>query len=739
MLQALKPSRDHEIEGFCSDASNKPPSPTLDWYALQSGLEHAESDVLILLDSCASAGSSGGSKQSETQEGGTTELLAACGFETVAPGPGPHSFTNALIKELREMSTLDSPFAVNMLHQRIIARLVHYSPQYTSEGPPMWTPGPGQSPLELRATPVYIFLGRDFRQKSIPLRSFSNLPSNGGGPLISSSGSIGNPKAAKTDESQTNDTISAIKRLLGDCNAPKVLLAINLEGEHWGNFEHHFATWLQDMPAPADSINIEAVFHGLSNMILLSMPIAIWDLFPEHPSCSFVSFVQSSNLLPSPMSLVHPRKKKTVYEYVRDIVSLHPAGGLVAPHSEILNWLLQPSCIFYLSICFILTLYTLLVTPLCTRIIGSNMPWYDIKQCVSAEDAGLWVSPSSGRDTEESAIYSLLTIFMCSLIAFNPDDVQISHFLRIFTPEYTFAIAAAYVIDAGLSARGMREYAYKDGVRWTLSHARYAAMGGFVAQRPATVTPLPLSSMELLQMRRLGYLKRTPDIEATQNTKNSNSSVGYTAVFWVGFFFVQSLFQWRGERLISPLEIIAIVFATYTGLTYALLGSGFFYPRPSTTLSLWDAKHFWSSVEDDERFAKILQTNPNHYSWIADIATDRLLPKALFDPRNMTFWLGLMVGCLISGTLQAIAWDYHFPTSMEHILWKASVSLSFALSAGLLVLVIFQPVLLGALSSDRMDSILATVGSLVRWALFLQRLYLWFEAFHSLIWFPIGV
>ena len=173
------------------------------------------------------------------------------------------------------MSTLNSPFAVNMLHQRIVARLVHYSPQYASERPPMWMLSPGQSFPELRATPVYISLGRDFRQKSIPLRSFRTPPTNGGDPSIPSSASIGNPKAAETVESQNNDTILAIKRLLRDGNAPKVLLAINVQGEHWQISEHKFAKRLKNMPAPADSINIEAVVHGLSTMILLSLPKAI--------------------------------------------------------------------------------------------------------------------------------------------------------------------------------------------------------------------------------------------------------------------------------------------------------------------------------------------------------------------------------------------------------------------------------------------------------------------------------
>ena len=52
------------------------------------------SDVLIILDCCAAA-------SSVAEAGsGITELVAACGFETVAPGVGQHSFTRSLIEEL---------------------------------------------------------------------------------------------------------------------------------------------------------------------------------------------------------------------------------------------------------------------------------------------------------------------------------------------------------------------------------------------------------------------------------------------------------------------------------------------------------------------------------------------------------------------------------------------------------------------------------------------------------------
>lgn len=72
--------------------------PAVQWLGIQNMLEQAISDVLILLDCCAAASSS-----AETGNG-VTEVIAACGFETWAPGVCKHSFTRTLIDELRKWS-----------------------------------------------------------------------------------------------------------------------------------------------------------------------------------------------------------------------------------------------------------------------------------------------------------------------------------------------------------------------------------------------------------------------------------------------------------------------------------------------------------------------------------------------------------------------------------------------------------------------------------------------------------
>ena len=729
----LKPSQDEDdqAERVCSDAYNKPPSPTLDWYALQSGLEHAESDVLILLDSCASAGSSGGSKQFEIQEGGTTELLAACGFETSAPGPGPHSFTNALIKELRDLSTLDFPFAVTMLHQRIVARLVDYSPQYSSVVPFVSVLGSGQSPPERRATPVYISLGRDFRQKSIPLRSYHSTH-NSGGRSTASSGSTEQSKAGDTDDSQRNRTASAIKRLLGDDNAPKVLLAINLHGEHWQNLEHTFVDWLKDMPVLAASINIEAIFHGLSTMILLSMPIAVWDLFPEHPSCSFVGFVRSSNLLPSPMSLLCSKQEDSAYTNntigkfdlwlhtfkmnfvlertsnarLAQKVSLIPKTGiwpllaslalsliLLIPFSGY-EYYTTRSAWYYSPIYrdsmiahggYFTTRSESYYSPVC----WDSMIAHVGKPSPCSNAGGLALVTSVGSDTYEVSRSCLLVISLWVLTVFHLNATERLRFrefgasfqkywkrglwsvMRTLTLMlcHTFWIAIIDVIDAGLSANGLRKYAHVDGVRWTLTHTRYAAMGGFVVQPPVTATtkafgghqrPISLSPRELLQARQSGYLKKLPDVDITQRWWTSNTWTGRLLVFRVAWFLIQSFIRWRKCISITPLEIIACVFGTYTVMTYVVLDNLIFSYRLPTLLSLRAKERFWSRIEDEDNL--LLPHDPRTRSGSAYIDDSFPRHRRNYHIGPVRFWVGLIAGSLISDVLQAIAWDETSPT-----------------------------------------------------------------------------
>jgi hypothetical protein len=117
--------------------------PELSWTRLQKLLESTISDALLVLDSCASAGSvsfapvsniladslsrSTTRNRSRSNSAGTqatTEILAACGFETTAPGLGPDSFFNLLITELCSPSLIRREFSVAELHRRVLSKAV---------------------------------------------------------------------------------------------------------------------------------------------------------------------------------------------------------------------------------------------------------------------------------------------------------------------------------------------------------------------------------------------------------------------------------------------------------------------------------------------------------------------------------------------------------------------------------------------------------------------------------------
>lgn len=135
-------------------------------------LGSAVSDILILLDCCASGGSRG-SRGFATRD--NKELIAACGFETSSPAPGRHSFTKSLIEELWDLSK-SGPFTAAYLHDRMSARLQHWSPYYDADD--LKRRDVEGRDIERRNAPVHFFLNSQVDDSSIVLRPFPRQSSS---------------------------------------------------------------------------------------------------------------------------------------------------------------------------------------------------------------------------------------------------------------------------------------------------------------------------------------------------------------------------------------------------------------------------------------------------------------------------------------------------------------------------------------------------------------------------------
>ncbi|KAJ3529242.1 hypothetical protein NM208_g9853 [Fusarium decemcellulare] len=260
---------------------------TVEWSAIQTLFEMAKCDVLLLLDCCAGASAAPLTERPTNIK----ETIAACGFETWAPRPGTQSFTHTLIEVMKEWAS-QLPFSAAMLHSEILTRLKHAQPHRSSQG----------TLVESRKTPAYIVstpdphtasitLGRMFEEECYSLSSSQAAP-----------GSIPGNLSEKVQADSYVSSEDRIQTLLvtndkGQRAAPHVLLTVALEEDQVLDTAS-CARWLKQFPLLAKHVSVEAVYRSYSTLLLLSVPVVLWDLLPDHPATQFVGYVKSRNLMP---------------------------------------------------------------------------------------------------------------------------------------------------------------------------------------------------------------------------------------------------------------------------------------------------------------------------------------------------------------------------------------------------------------------------------------------------------
>ena len=270
-----------------SHSHDTPDSPTIKWLGIQNMLEQAESDVLILLDCCAGASSAAEAGN------GVTEVIAACGFETWAPGVSEHSFTRSLIEELQFWCDKPSN-TVAMLHMRVLATMKH------------WKPRPGGTRVgERRKTPIHTVLGNQGHSRSIqliplliehpPLAELPAVPTERPS-CESSDPETGSPGASDGNNLDSSQSSTSHLSSEPDIRPPKVLISLALEEDQWLS-AYAWAQWLESVPAKVKSACVEGVYRSHSTLVLLSIPVATWDMLPDDPAVNFIGFVISENLL----------------------------------------------------------------------------------------------------------------------------------------------------------------------------------------------------------------------------------------------------------------------------------------------------------------------------------------------------------------------------------------------------------------------------------------------------------
>ena len=255
-------------------------SASVDWSSIQTLFGTAVSDVLILLDCCAAASSAAGTGS------GVMEAIAACGFETKAPPPGEHSFTNTLIEILEEWVYKPS-FSAAMLHTEVLFVLKQKRPERGRDG----------RRLEWCTTPIHWVCTEDPKAPGIEICAMKSSKSVEKTPVrvsLPSPRSTAYVDAMDLDNDDVGNPLTAVASN-GNYQVPHVLISIALE-EDQGNLDAVACRrWLSDFPALVKYATVEGIYKGYSTLVTLSLPVMIWDHLPNDLACSFIGYIVSPN------------------------------------------------------------------------------------------------------------------------------------------------------------------------------------------------------------------------------------------------------------------------------------------------------------------------------------------------------------------------------------------------------------------------------------------------------------
>lgn len=170
-------------------------------------------------------------------------------------------------------------FSAAMLHAEVLARLKHPRPILIN----------GKR-FEARSTPVHFMMTSDHRAPSIEMSRL--VPHDR------------RPPSPPRDASPSDIPLGR-GPVEGECytepteDKPHVMISLALEDNQRLDL-NAWEQWLSSFPALAKYVKVQGVFKSHSTLLLLSMPVTVWDLLPDDQACSFVAFIRSNNFVKVP-------------------------------------------------------------------------------------------------------------------------------------------------------------------------------------------------------------------------------------------------------------------------------------------------------------------------------------------------------------------------------------------------------------------------------------------------------
>jgi hypothetical protein len=252
----------------------------LKWDGVRCLFEDAQSEILLLIDSCAvrdtpMAGSHG-----------AKQAIAAYTPDQSSLGPGLRSFTATLAETLQKLSASGRPFSVQKLYDDVRQQRQHESaqaPARLANGSTKPTPAPEKSPAFFTLTPA--------KGQGIILV-----------PLDPKAAQLQSPPNSADVDNQNNWSKVEERPLCPEevldltLDEQRVLVCTTFVGDASPDMTF-FNQWLHSAPGNASKITVEGMFLGPPTMLLISMPHSVWNIVQHDKVCCFLGYISSHNMI----------------------------------------------------------------------------------------------------------------------------------------------------------------------------------------------------------------------------------------------------------------------------------------------------------------------------------------------------------------------------------------------------------------------------------------------------------
>ncbi|KAI8629982.1 hypothetical protein F5Y19DRAFT_66358 [Xylariaceae sp. FL1651] len=250
-------------------------APRLKWNGFRCLFEETQSDVLLLLDTCIV-------REPRVVGGSSTKQVIAAGIpDQYSRDSSARSFTANLTEAFLQLSS-GRPFTTEHLYQEA-ARLRQQDLQS-----PGLTNGVASKSISILDKLPLLYTITSGKGQSLSLCPLAPTATT----QFQSPQSSGDAGSRLSREDSAIHP-SAVADLTFD--EPRVLVCTTFVGEASPDMSS-FYHWLHNTPAIGPKIAVEGMFLGPPTMLLISMPVAVWNVVQHDKVCCFLGYVNSHNM-----------------------------------------------------------------------------------------------------------------------------------------------------------------------------------------------------------------------------------------------------------------------------------------------------------------------------------------------------------------------------------------------------------------------------------------------------------